>query len=459
LGRHTPDRLLACGASSVAYTKHQQINHVLPSAIARGFVTGDGLLQRTHAVFLNAAHSLKNGMLATYGRHIDGEARPHNTSFPAPLGLVHCRSHSSPTSQHVALTAQRTLICLGRTMKPRPELQESENASESATTAPGKPFVSIVMPALNEERYIAEAVHSILPTSGDLPYELLIVDGGSTDRTREIVQGLAASNPRIRLLFNIKKYQAAAVNLAAREADPRSSFLVRADCHTRFPAGFVERCVGELTSRRVASVVVPMHTEGSTCLQRAIAHAQNSRMGNGGSAHRIPGRSGYVDHGHHAAFDRRIFLALGGYDERFTHNEDAEFDRRLIQAGKRIYLDSDAAVVYYPRANFQSLARQYFRHGAGRASTILKHRAVPRARQVLPVAALLACALSLALAFFNPWFLVVPVSYAICCLLWGAGMALLRRDVCLSLSGIAAIVMHMSWGSGFLSRLVSAGRS
>jgi succinoglycan biosynthesis protein ExoA len=325
---------------------------------------------------------------------------------------------------------------------------------EAGTDVESMPFVSIVMPALNEERYISQAIASIIPKSGSLLYELLVVDGGSTDDTRKIVEGIAASNPRIRILGNTKRIQSAAVNIAARLADPRSNYLVRADCHLRYPEGFVERCIGELSSKNVASVVVPMRTEGTTCMQRAIAAAQNSRMGNGGSAHRIQGQSGFVDHGHHAAFDRKTFLELGGYDEEFTHNEDAEFDKRLVGSGKRIYLDSHATVTYYPRASLGSLARQYFRHGAGRASTLLKHRTIPKMRQILPVAVLLGCAGSLALSFFHPLFLAFPFAYGASCILWGIGLAMRRREACLALSGIAAIVMHMSWGCGFLKSLL-----
>jgi succinoglycan biosynthesis protein ExoA len=316
-----------------------------------------------------------------------------------------------------------------------------------------KQFVSIVMPALNEERYIEAAIHSIIPQSDELHYEVLVVDGGSTDRTRAIVVELAAGNDRIRFIPNPKRIQAAGVNLAARLADPRSIYLVRADCHVRYPERFVELCVRDLSSKQVASVVVPMRTEGKACMQRAIAAAQNSRLGNGGASHRLIGWSGFVDHGHHAGFDRKAFLELGGYDERFSHNEDAEFDTRLIRTGRRIYMNGDAAVTYFPRTDLASLARQYFSHGRGRASTLLKHRKMPRIRQGLPVAIVLAVALSAGLAVFEPWFLLLPVLYAMGCLLGGAGLAIRASDRCVMLSGVAAIVMHMSWGTGFLARL------
>jgi len=306
------------------------------------------------------------------------------------------------------------------------------------------------MPALNEERYVAKAVASILPRSSDIGWEVIVVDGGSTDRTCAAVERIAALDSRVRLLRNPKRIQSAGVNLGARHADPSATHLVRADCHAEYPAGFAERCVRTLVSNGVAAVVVPMRTKGTTCMQKAIAAAQNSKLGNGGAAHRLPDRSGLVDHGHHAAFDLRTFIELGGYDEGFTHNEDAELDRRMTNAGKLIYLDGGAAVTYYPRSDLLSLARQYFNFGGGRANMLIKHRARPRLRQLLPLAALLICLCSLALAAVDPIYLSAAAAYALGCTGWGAMLALREREPCLLLSGIAAMTMHMSWAAGLL---------
>jgi succinoglycan biosynthesis protein ExoA len=314
-------------------------------------------------------------------------------------------------------------------------------------------FVSIAMPALNEEHYVAQAIASVLPRSSEIDYELLVVDGGSTDRTCAIVREMAACNPRIRLISNNRRVQAAAVNLAAAMANPRARYFVRADCHARYPDGFVERCIKHLAAGRGRSVVVPMRAEGATCLQRAIAAAQNSRLGNGGSAHRLPGRSGFVDHGHHAAFDLATFRQLGGYDETFSHNEDAEFDLRLARSGHRVYLDGDLAVTYFPRKDLVSLARQYFSHGFGRAKTLLKHGARPRVRQVLPVAVLAGILVSTAFTILDTRALAVPLAYVSIAVLWGVGLAIWERDLCVLMSGPAAVVMHISWGLGFLARV------
>lgn len=319
-------------------------------------------------------------------------------------------------------------------------------------------FVSIVMPALNEERYIADAIASILPSTSAFDYELLVMDGGSTDSTGRIVREIAAQNPRVKLIRNPRRTQSAAMNIAAEICDPRTTVLLRADCHALYPPRFVENCVETLAATQSASVVVSMRAIGRTPVQSAIAAAQNSRVGNGGSRHRRASESGYVEHGHHAAFDRAMFRSVGGYDESAPFNEDAEFDARLIQAGGRIYLDGRSTIDYYPRASFVSLAKQYYRHGWGRANTLAKHGMRPKLRQVLPVAVLLASLLGLgAWPFIGPIALLLPAAYLSICVAWSAVLAARTGQPALLLAGPAAITMHMSWAVGFLSRFLDLG--
>lgn len=316
-----------------------------------------------------------------------------------------------------------------------------------------RPFVSIVMPALNERSYIENALRSILPSDDGTDCELLVIDGGSTDGTQEIVERLQRENEHIRFVHNRRRIQSAAMNLAANICDPRSDYLVRADCHAKYPPDFVRRSVEKLIETKSASVVVPLISEGHTCLQRAIAAAQRSRLSNGGSDHRLVGRHGYVDHGHHAAFDRRSYLEVGGYDESFVYNEDAEFDQRLTASGRRIYLAGDLVVRYFPRKTFAALAQQYWNWGRGRAKNVLKHGSAMKVRQILPIIAMLGSLASLTLAFVSPWFLLPPAAYVATALVWGGVIAAVAKDPCQCLSGLAAVVMHVAWAAGFLYQI------
>ena len=310
-------------------------------------------------------------------------------------------------------------------------------------------FLTIVIPVFNEEQYIASCLQSLLEQIDPSRSEIIVIDGGSEDSTLQIVSEMAACHPVIRTLQNPKRTQSAALNLGASCASPRSTLVMRADAHAEYPAGFVATCVHDLKESHATSVVVPMRAIGRSCFQRAVAAAQNSWIGNGGSRHRSPAQSGFVTHGHHALFDRRFFQDLGGYNERFTHNEDAEYDHRSRIANGMIWM-SAVPVLYFPRETIRGLARQYYNHGRGRARTLLTHNLRPALRQLLPPAILVINFMAILLAFGRPWFLFVPLLYAAACSLISFWNAIRLRDPCVAATGLAAIIMHVSWGAGFI---------
>ena len=328
------------------------------------------------------------------------------------------------------------------------------------------PFVTVVVPTLNEASYIETCLATLVKQWPAAACEIIVLDGGSRDATVALVEAFGARHPMpdfptIRVLPNPRRIQSAAVNLAARLASPRATILIRADAHAVYPAGFVRRCVGDLLRSGATSVVVPMRNRSQPDhgLQRAIAAAQSSRLGNGGSAHRAKPRSGFVDHGHHAAFDRAFFLSVGGYDESFTHNEDAELDHRTQLAGGRVWMCADEPVTYYPRKRLAALAKQYFCHGAGRARTLLKHRLKPRPRQMAPVAALGLCLAGVLALPVLPAFSLLALAYPLGCVGWGAVQAATRRDPWMLVAGPALLTMHLSWATGFLRIALAGGRA
>ena len=336
-------------------------------------------------------------------------------------------------------------------MTPEPLSATAEQALPNSVTMPT--FVTIAIPSLNEEHYIEACVTSLIGQWPNGFYEILVLDGGSTDRTREIVAAIHERHAAVMLVSNPRRIQSAAINLAARVASRQATVMVRADAHAVYAPDFVQRCVTALLTTGATSVVVPMRTRARSpgaFQQQAIAAAQSSRLGNGGAAHRVRAVSGFVEHGHHAAFDLGFFRSLGGYDESFTHNEDAELDVRAIRAGGRIWMCVDAPVTYYPRDRFDRLAQQYFRHGGGRARTVYKHRLRPRPRQLTPVVVLCGCVAAATTAPFDPMLSLLGLLYPASCLSWGVLQMLRRRDPRLIAGGVALMTMHLAWALGFL---------
>ncbi len=313
--------------------------------------------------------------------------------------------------------------------------------------------IVIVLPVLNEARHIEACLTSLLAQAKAVDAHVMVIDGGSTDATRDIVQSLQPMHARLALVDNPARLQSAAVNLAERLAPRDATVMIRADAHAHYPDNFVALCVSALRAQGATSVVVPMQTVAHGGMQRAIAAAQNSRLGNGGAAHRAHGVSGPVDHGHHAAFDLAFFRKIGGYDTSFSHNEDAEHDVRAHVAGGRVWMCREAPILYIPRDRLWPLARQYARHGAGRARTLLKHRLAPRPRQLAAPAILVGCLLGLILSPITTWSLVLPALYAVGCVAWSCVAAWRARDALLLAMAPAAMTMHLSWAVGFFRGL------
>lgn len=329
------------------------------------------------------------------------------------------------------------------------------------------PGLLIVVPCLNEAGHLPGLIADLVADAqdGDL---IVVTDGGSIDGSPAIVADWAAKDPRVRLLLNPARLQSAGLNAAVELYGEGRTFLVRIDAHAAYPSGFAHNLCVAAQATGADSVVVPMRTVGETCFQIAAATAQNSRIGAGGSAHRIGGESAWIDHGHHALMRLEAFKKIGGYDPAFSHNEDAEYDRRLTAAGGRIWFQGDLAIDYFPRRTLVGLLRQYVNHGRGRARTVVKHRMPLKPRQLAP--ALVGPAVAVALAAVLIWVVVHPLALIlaapallwICVCLLGGALAARAADSppCGYLAGVAAMAMHLGWSWGFLSgRFLSPPRN
>ena len=311
--------------------------------------------------------------------------------------------------------------------------------------------VIIVIPTLNEALHIGAVVRLLaeeIPESADAC--IVVVDGGSTDGTQEIVVALAQQYAAVHCINNLARIQSAGINLALFHFGRDAEVLIRCDAHASYPVKYCERLLDSLERSGADAVVVAMDSVGHSPLQAAVAWVSNSIVGTGGAAHRGAYRSGFVDHGHHAAFRVETFRRTGGYDESFTHNEDAEFDCRQRALGATLFLDADIRVRYAPRPSWQGLARQYYRYGAGRSRTVRRHPDSIRLRQMVVPTNLVLCGLAVCL---SPWFagsLLWPAVYFLGLVGTSLALAARHRSMIGLLTGPAAGMMHIAWAVGFI---------
>ncbi|ESY83574.1 succinoglycan biosynthesis protein exoa [Mesorhizobium sp. LNHC221B00] len=318
------------------------------------------------------------------------------------------------------------------------------------------PSSLIVIPCLNEAAHIGALLDQLRPSAERLGARIVVADGGSTDGTLAIVEDVATRDARVILLHNQRRIQSAAINLAVGTFGEGAQYLIRIDAHGGYPDDYCDRLVEEALATGADSVVVSMLTSGSGPVQKAAAAAQNSKLGTGGSKHRHLSAGEWIDHGHHALMRISAFGAVGGYDETFSHNEDAELDYRLRQAGYKIWMSGKTQMVYYPRTSLKGLYFQYLGYGRGRAKNVLKHRVIPKVRQMVPLAVFPVVLLA-AFSFVH-WIAAVPLLvWASVCLGYGLVAAIRQRKADLTLAGVSAMVMHLGWSVGFWLQLLGLG--
>ncbi|MCB1348537.1 MAG: glycosyltransferase family 2 protein [Maritimibacter sp.] len=316
--------------------------------------------------------------------------------------------------------------------------------------------ILVAIPTLNEERFIGATLDDLMAQAPQMrDVRIVVADGGSTDRTREMVAEAAKKYPNVSLIDNPGRLQAAGVNeVVTCCAEPQHEILVRVDAHARYKPGYVLRVADSLIEHDAAAVATVMDSIGDTCFQKGLAWVVGSKVGSGGAGHRGGRKSGYVDHGHHAGFDLAIFRAVDGYDTTFIANEDAELDFRIRDRGGRIWLDATIRMGYIVRESHSKLLRQYWRYGRGRAQTLRKHQIRPRLRQVIPPIAVVGSVLGLALAPIFPIALAVPGLYLLLVVVTTAYFTRKHRSACGLWGASSLISMHFAWGLGFLAELL-----
>lgn len=314
--------------------------------------------------------------------------------------------------------------------------------------------VSVIMACYNEEKFIKKSIESLADDYFLNSCELLVVDGMSGDRTKDIVHSFIQQGLPIRLLENKKRFQVYGLNLGISEA--KGKIIVRADAHCLYPPGYINRCVYLLETKGAANVGGVMLPKGTKNTQRAIALAMQHPVGVGDAKFHLGNFSGYVDTVYLGTFWKKLFDEIGFYDTNCKTNEDGELNLRIQKAGKKVYLDSSIKVTYFPRESLKTLAIQYYKYGKGRCYTSLKHRKVTSFRQIGPVFLVVFLFISIVLSFWKPLFLILPLSYILTLFLiallnWQKQSIPVKQRI---LMGLAWATMHTCWGIGFLSYLI-----
>jgi succinoglycan biosynthesis protein ExoA len=334
--------------------------------------------------------------------------------------------------------------------------QSSATPEQPVPAAGPPPGVSVVVPVLNEERHLRDAVAEMLQQDYAGPLEVVLALGPSRDRTDEIAAEISAADPRVRLVANPTGRTPAGLNAAIAEAS--YDVIVRVDGHALVPRDYVATAVEALERTGADNVGGIMAAEGVTPFEQAVACAMTSKLGVGAASFHVGGEEGPAPTVYLGVFRRSALERVGGYDESMVRAQDWELNHRIIDTGGLVWFTPRMRVTYRPRPSVRALGKQYFEYGRWRREVMRRHPETVSARYLAPPVALTGVALGtlagLAGLAGPSWLRagwLAPLSYAA---LVGVGGLVIGGDLEPAPRlrvPLALVTMHGSWAVGFLT--------
>lgn len=299
-------------------------------------------------------------------------------------------------------------------------------------------LISFILPVLNEEKHLKTAVESVLSQKLPRGYEaeVILALGPSTDATDKVAKDLKKAHPELLTVKNPKGMTSSGLNLAIKKAS--GEIIVRVDAHSKLTDGYVAHAVKVLKSNsKIGNVGGLMQAQGDDDFTKAVAWAYTSRYGLGGGKFHVGGEAGSVDSVYLGVFKKEALLAAGLFDETVVRGQDWELNQRIRAKGYLVWFDPELKVIYKPRSDWPSLAKQFYKTGLWRGKLSRKDFPNISLRYLAPPALVL-----LTLFWVPLWaylFLVGLIAYT----------SKLEYSTKLWVM-IVLPTMHYTWGVGFI---------
>lgn len=302
--------------------------------------------------------------------------------------------------------------------------------------------VSIIIPIYNEAKYIKQCLSSVLENKyPEEKFEILIIDGGSTDSSIEIIKPFLGKN--IHLFKNKQKFFSFGANIGIKKA--KGDILIFLGGHSYIATDFIKNNLEILKKTKADCVGGTIKTIGKTKVGRVIAAALSSPFGVGNAYFRYSQKSQYVDTVAYGAYRQSVFKKIGDLNTKLIRNQDIEFNARLKKAGGKIFLSPRIKSYYYSRDTLLGFCEQSFKNGFwgmyGRNSTFN----YLKLRHYIP----LIFVVVLIIGIFIPYlFLSIISLYCIIGFIFALQIALTNKKISYLFLPIIFFILHFSYGLG-----------
>ena len=261
-------------------------------------------------------------------------------------------------------------------------------------------MISVVIPCLNEQAYIDATLESLRTQVGLAePFEVIVVDGGSEDGTRDVLNRWSKKDSRFRWISNPRRTTPIALNMGISAA--QGEIIVILGAHSEVSEDWLRRNFDALNAHPESGCVGGgVQQKHGTEKSKRIGTALSTPFGVGDARFRTGGIASHVDTVAFGAYRKEALDEIGWFDEELTRNQDDELNYRMLKSGWRIWFDPRIQCTYHVRSSFSQLFRQYRQYGYWKVKVNMKHKTITTWRQTVP--ALFMAAMMLSVSF---WFL------------------------------------------------------
>lgn len=319
--------------------------------------------------------------------------------------------------------------------------------------------VAIIIPTLNEERFISRCLNSIIKQTYEFEkMDVMIIDGGSNDKTKDIVAEYQKSHQNIRFIENKKKIQSVAFNIGFKKST--APYIIRLDAHAEYDSKYISLCIENLKQDEKRGNVggrcniLPFN---QSLWAQTNAILNHSRFGIGGAAFRVSNEAHNTDSVPFGAFPRKIIEKIGGMREDLPRGEDNEYNSRIRKAGYKIFFDPNIISSYFARPTLGASCKQMYANGNSIGYLYYIDREAIGIRHLVPLLFVVS----------GLFCIIISVLWSPFCYVFCGGLALyLIADAMASIMGakenvkctlplfILFFCVHVSYGIGTIAGLI-----
>lgn len=374
--------------------------------------------------------------------------------------------HQVPNKKFIEiLKKNKVKLMYGSDSHSIEELKKYTNGHKSLERK-NPPMTSLIIPCRNEEKFIAECLDSVIEQ--DYPkekMEVLVIDGASEDKTKDIIKGYSKKYPFIKLLDNPQKITPCAFNIGIKKS--KGDFIFIMGSHAKYQNNYISKCI-ETALKYNADNVGGIHKifpNKKNIIPWSISLCLSSTFGVGNSYY----KTGYskkikeVDTVFGGCYKKEVFKKIGLFNEKLVRSQDMELNIRLKKAGGKILLNPEIISYYYPK----STLREFFKHNVLDGIWTIyptKIANIPlKLRHYIPLLFVLSLLFTLLLSIFFSLFIYLFIFilgiYLIISLYFSAKIALKEKNIrYLFLMPIVFACRHFGYGLGSLWGILSCWR-